>query len=452
MSAIVSLLLGGMIGRVAGPIAQDYFENETEMGRRIMSRKEKRDIRKEERNLEQKLKVSEADHKRRITEMRIQNEARRKDAESQYFRACTDVNMRTFLRDCWPLRNPFDSPLAIEPMYKETSQMLEGCKLKTIISPNKMEVVPLRFISALKNSAHPEASSINCELSMFLVNNYSSNGEHAVVSEIGAWREDIPVNDASINYLFKGMKGQPVMVFVPEFQHNGNVVRFKIWSWGLGEALTYPVGFDFGWLDLTGLYNRLLASENRKLANTLKKVGLPPSSDAIKKNERIISLLSENNGKLSNAEKDHLLSMLDTPFEINVAIRKRFSQVISEVFSMVAAMYSDGYHLMEYGTKPKLPSLMTSYRETPFMLPYLTSFYQTITSAALSKAIISMEDAIDIELTLAQNMQSVYPNTDSSVELIEHIRILNSNTEGELHKSTIVRLREINNKQKQLKQ
>lgn len=29
MSAIVSLLLGGMLGRVAGPIAQDYFENET---------------------------------------------------------------------------------------------------------------------------------------------------------------------------------------------------------------------------------------------------------------------------------------------------------------------------------------------------------------------------------------------------------------------------------------
>ena len=45
MGAIVSLLLGGMIGRVAGPIAQDYFENETKIGRRIMSRKEERDIR-----------------------------------------------------------------------------------------------------------------------------------------------------------------------------------------------------------------------------------------------------------------------------------------------------------------------------------------------------------------------------------------------------------------------
>lgn len=170
--------------------------------------------------------------------MRLQNEERRKDAENQYFKACTDANMRTFLRDCWPLRNPFDSPLAIEPTYQETSQMLEGCKLKTIITPNLMEIVPLRFISALKNTVHPEASSINCELSMFLVNNYPSNGEHAVLSEIGAWREDIPVNDASINYLFKGMKGQPVMVLVPEFQHNGNFVRFKIWSWGLGETLT----------------------------------------------------------------------------------------------------------------------------------------------------------------------------------------------------------------------
>ena len=452
MGAIVSLLLGGMIGRVAGPIAQDYFENETKIGRRIMSRKEERDIRKEERNLEQKLKISEAEHQRRISEMRIQNEARRKDAESLYFRACTDANMRTFLRDCWPLRNPFDSPLAIEPIYQETSQMLEGCKLKTIISPNKMEIVPLRFISALKDNAHPEAASINCELSMFLVNNYSSNGEHAVVSEIGAWREDIPVNDASINYLFKGMKGQPVMVFVPEFQHNGNVVRFKIWSWGLGESLTYPVGFDFGWLDLTGLYNRLLASENRKLANTLKKVDLPPSSEAIKKNEKIISLLSEKSGKLSNNEKEYLLSMLDTPFEINVAVRKRFTQVVSEVFSIVAAMYSDGYHLMEYGTKPMLPTLITAYRDIPFMLPYLTSFYQTITNSALSKAIISLKDALDIELTLAGNLRLAYPNSEESSELIDHIRMLNGNTEGDLHKATILRLREINNIQKQLRQ
>ena len=34
MSYIISLLLGGMLGRVAGPIAQDFFENETNMGKR----------------------------------------------------------------------------------------------------------------------------------------------------------------------------------------------------------------------------------------------------------------------------------------------------------------------------------------------------------------------------------------------------------------------------------
>ena len=181
-------------------------------------------------------------------------------------------------------------------------------------------------------------------------------------------------------------------------------------------------------------------------------VDLPPSSEAIKKNEKIISLLSEKSGKLSNNEKEYLLSMLDTPFEINVAVRKRFTQVVSEVFSIVAAMYSDGYHLMEYGTKPMLPTLISAYRDIPFMLPYLTSFYQTITNSALSKAIISLKDALDIELTLAGNLRLAYPNSEESSELIDHIRMLNGNTEGDLHKATILRLREINNIQKQLRQ
>lgn len=42
MSYIISLLLGGMLGRVAGPIAQDFFENETNMGKRIARRKEEK--------------------------------------------------------------------------------------------------------------------------------------------------------------------------------------------------------------------------------------------------------------------------------------------------------------------------------------------------------------------------------------------------------------------------
>ena len=49
MSYIISLLLGGMLGRVAGPIAQDFFENETNMGKRIARRKEEKEIEKENR-------------------------------------------------------------------------------------------------------------------------------------------------------------------------------------------------------------------------------------------------------------------------------------------------------------------------------------------------------------------------------------------------------------------
>lgn len=451
MSAVVGLLLGGMLSRVAGPIAQDYFENETEMGRRIQLRKEQRDIKKEQRNFEQKLKLSAIEHDRKITEMRLQNEERRKDAEVSYFRAYADANMRTFLRDCWPLRNPFDSPLAIEPIYQQNTDMVEGCKIKTIISSNQMEIVPLRFISALKNNAHPEASSINSELSMFLINNYSPNKDHAVFSEIGAWRDEIPVNDASINYLFKGLKGQPVMVFVPEFQQNGNLVRFKIWSWGLTGSQTFPDAFDFGWLDMVGLYNRVLAIESKKIIKTLKKVGLSPSSEAILKNSKIIDLFSKEKLNLTGDDRDYLIAMLDTPLEINISVRKRFAKIVSEVFEVVVAMYTDGYHLMEYGTKPQLPSLIPSLNNIPFMLPSIITYYQSLINTALMQPTISIDDALDVELTLAYNIKQTYPNKSENKELIDNIRMLNSKTDGQLHKQTVERLRLLVEPHKMLK-
>jgi len=450
MGAIVSLLLGGMIGRVAGPIAQDYFENETEMGRRIMRHKEQREIEQEQRNFEQKIKSSEYDHNKRMGELRMQIEERRKDAESQFYFAYADANMRTFLRDCWPLRNPFDAPLAIEPVYDEITQRIESCKLKTISIPNHMEIVPLRFISALKNSAHPEACSINSEMSMFLVNNYSSNGQNAVFSEIGAWREDIPVNDASINYLFKGMKGQPVMVLAPEFLQNGTFIRFKVWSWGLGENLTYPVGFDFGWLDLSLLYNRILAVENKKMANILKKVNLPPTSDTIKKNEKILAALIEQKNILTSSEKDYILSLLSTPLEINSILRKNFAKTISNVFSVIVAMYSDGYHLMEYGTHPQLPTLLSEMRNIPFMIPYFCSFYQTLVNTALSNSTLMIGEAIEIELQIANSIHIAYPKLKIADELLDNVRLLNDSTEGPLHLNTIHQLRNMNENMKSI--
>lgn len=449
MSYIVSLLLGGMLGRVAGPIAQDFFENETNMGRRIARRKDEKEIEKENRAYLKRIKDAEREHQLRLTEMREQIRERREDAESQYFLAHSEAKMKTYLQECWPLRNPFDAPLAIEPIYNEATQRLQSCKLKTVLTENAQEIVPLRFISAHLDNAHPIASTINSELSLFLVEHYKTNEEHGVISEIGAWKSNVPVNDASITYLFQGMKGQPVMVFVPEYINDGAAVRFKIWSWGLGEKLTYPVGFDFGTLNLEALYNRIVASENSKMCTTLKKAKQKPTSDKLVQNDQILKVLGDNEIRLSNEEKERILSLLSTPMEINNAIRWKYAFTVSNVFKTLVGMYADGYHLFEYGTLPKLPSILSSLGNLSFMYNDICAFYSSLINAALLNGILPISQAIDLELTLCESIKQASSNYSIPEYFLDNVRLLNIDNDDS-HKEIVKRLININNSKKLL--
>lgn len=443
-TCIISLLLGGMLGRVAGPIAQDFFENNTNMGRKIARRKEEKEIEKENRAYVNRIKAAEREHQFRLSEMREQIRERREDAESQYFLAHSEAKMKTYLQDCWPLRNPFDAPLAIEPIYNEATKRLQSCKLKTVLTRNAQEIVPLRFISANLDTAHPIASTINSELSIFLVEHYKTNEEHGVISEIGAWKINIPVNDASISYLFQGMKGQPVMVLAPEYINNGSTIRFKIWSWGLGEKLTYPVGFDFGSLNLEPLYNRIVASESSKMCATLKKTRQKPTSDKLIQNDQIIKIIENNEIQLSHEEKERILTLLSTPMEINNAIRQKYSYTVSNVFKSLVGMYADGFHLFEYGTLPKLPSILSTLGNISFMYNEICAFYSSLINAALLKGILKISQAVNLELTLCESIKLAVPRYSMPEYFLDNIRLLNLEN-NDTHKEIVNRLRNINN-------
>ena len=47
----MGFIIGGMLGRVVGPIAQDWFENETELGKQISEKK-----------IEKQRRLSEEEH------------------------------------------------------------------------------------------------------------------------------------------------------------------------------------------------------------------------------------------------------------------------------------------------------------------------------------------------------------------------------------------------------
>ena len=56
--------IGGMLGRVAGPIAQDIFENNTSWGRKIAEKKFEKRRRLSQMEFENKLRFSEVEHQK----------------------------------------------------------------------------------------------------------------------------------------------------------------------------------------------------------------------------------------------------------------------------------------------------------------------------------------------------------------------------------------------------
>ena len=150
-------------------------------------------------------------------------------------------------------------------------------KVSTLSLPNNKQIVPLRVITALKDGTNDLSATLNANVSLFLANHFSANGEHAIISDIGAWKEDAPVNDASVNYLYEGLKGQPTLVVVPTFTDSGNIVKLKLWSWGLGEELQYPIGLNVGWFDVDAIRRQGQISQLKEFYGILEKVGIEVS-------------------------------------------------------------------------------------------------------------------------------------------------------------------------------
>lgn len=437
-------LLGGMLGRIAGPIAQDWFRYRTKLGREIALREEDAKKKMSLFELDNKLKLSAQGHKEKLVELEKQYLDSRKRAEEQMYIAREDWQQKLFWEKCFPLRNPYELPLGYEPVFDENLRRVDGrCKLSTVALPNNRDIVPLRIITALKDSTHPSAMSINGNLSMFLVNNFAANGIHAVVSDIGSWREDAPINDASINYLFKGAKGQPTMVIMPVFTNNGTTVRLKVWSWGLGEELNYPVGFDFGWFDLDAIKRRTLYTEIKLFKKILDKTELilPPEAKRLSADIKKLSIFEKYEDTISEEEFDRLLTLLDLPDEIRANVERKTNEIISSIFSCLAAMHADSYHISQYGTLPLLPYKLHEIKGITIMLPFIRDYYMALINAKILEGVITIEQAAILELQLAKELQSIKNTPVLYEDIIANVRMLNSKIEGDAHTSIVNELK-----------
>ena len=433
MAGTGGFFLGGMLGRLLGPIVNDYIEYETEWGKKIAQKKFEKERKSKRAEFDDKVKLTTIEQKHKLEQIIEQNELNRKTAEEKMVLSLSEWEQKVFWEKCFPLRNPFEMPFGIDLQFEESKGRLGGNRkiekgnIKTIQFDNK-NIVPLRVITALKDTASPHAVTVNGDLSMFLAQHYSANGEHAIISDIGAWKDDAPINDASINYLFRGQRGLPTLVIMPTYTNGGSIVRMKLWSWGLGEDLAYPIGFDFGWFNLEIIYRHVLLEEIKSFDSTLRKIGRrddkmkTPYKD-FEMSLSVIDMIDEG-ANLADNEREQLLSLLQrTPPELASIVQRKANEIISTIYSCAAAMYADGYHLSNYGTTPILPYILPELPGAKMLLPQIQQYYLTLFKVSLVQGTISYEDAIDIEMDMYEIFKSIDP-------ALENFRLLEKQISG----------------------
>lgn len=346
----ITIMATAMVVRLLSPVVKEGWKKITN----AEAKEEKK--RREERD---------ADFRSKLELQRVSHEQRLKEAKAAHDLSLDKWREQTYYERCWPLRNPFEMQIC-EPISDDISYF------------DNNVIVPCRIISALKDKDHPYARTVNGNLSSFIVNYYPTNSIHAVVSEIGAWKEDAPANDASINYLYAGLKKQPVMVLSPTLINDGKTFIFKVWAWGLGEELNYPAGFEFGRLELEPLYKKVVYEETLKMIELAQEMNYAANlfSPKLQHNISIIKEIQEKG--ISGKYKEKMMTFLDGSPEINDSVKSKMEKIISGIFCCISGMYADAYHLLEYKTLPKLPELLDKIPGVEYMIPSLKDYYYSL--------------------------------------------------------------------------
>ena len=338
---MTTVMVGAMVTRLLSPVIKGGWRKITN----AEAKEEKKRIENSEREFKYKLELQRQSHEQRLIE-----------AQKAHKLSLDKWGTQTYYERCWPLRNPFE--MQICGPISDDKDSFDGNM-----------IVPCRLISALKDKDHPYARTINGNLSSFIVNHYQTNSVHAVVSEIGAWKDDVPSNDASINYLYAGLKKQPVMVLSPTLINDGKTFIFKVWSWGLGEELNYPVGFEFGRLELQPLYIKAVYEETLKLVHLAQQMDYAPKLYSAKL-QRNVSIIKDIQSKNATGKvREQMLSFLDTAPEINDAVKAKMESDISGIFCCISGMYADAYHLLEYKNahfRKKNGETLCSFKNKPY--------------------------------------------------------------------------------------
>ncbi len=163
---------------------------------------------------------------------------------------------------------------------------------------------------------------------------------------------------------------------MPEFIDDGSTVVFKMFTWGLGEDLPYPCGFEFGRLNMRPLLLQCIYDASLHLYALGDKMGYDHNkvfSKELIHNFQIIHDIKK--AQLKGKYENDMLQYLKYATELKPIVEKTIRIKVSGMFCAIAALYADTYHLLEYKTLPKLPSILKDIPSVEYMLPAIKEYY-----------------------------------------------------------------------------
>lgn len=270
---------------------------------------------------------------------------RMKEAQGQFEKQLAMWELGQFNEKMWPLLTPFDHP-SLNPQNAKNEQ--------TPINVFMAKTDPRSPFAALMQS------DVKNRLSNFLQTTYSNSNAHPCICRIGDWKDGFQ-DAAFINALWYGLQGQPCIVINPIQSEFGELLDLNVSLWGLASTGFSPITQTI----ISGPFASAIGRLKREETKRWIEAGLPCESQDIQHNAKLLEIEKRlhEEGKQSSVV-EQLLIQYKLPKEIQNNVINGFSREYSHMVACITGMFTDIYHLVEYGTTPYMPTAINEYNRT----------------------------------------------------------------------------------------
>lgn len=403
----MAYMLGGVISRVFGPIAEDLYKHHTSLGRRMVEHEYEKKEKDFEVEMSHRRVILEDDYKIYLQKQAEEFKTKVKIANLQAQKSLESWSTMKEYENSFPLRDP-------RPLI---SQSGETCLQQ--INYSEGSFVPLRVITAIpaKEQSDLFAKSMNTQISSFIAQTYPCGQISGIKSDVGAWKPGFDNEDSTIRTVFEHIKGEPIIVLSPRTYDGASKMKFTLWASNLGESDQPAFCYEIGWLD-TYLYKKYLGLEVIKEYLKIQEKLSGETEQSIKEKdlEAILTIISKidslmessNNTEESTELITQLLKDLVIPVSLRNDVDSKYDKSLAQLYSVMIGMYADAYYLKNYGFMPKLPCALKEMNSLPEQfIPEIYNFYLALLDACQEEGILPSIDCCELEYSLMESLKAI---------------------------------------------